>query len=351
MVVVIMAGGIGSRFWPRSRTKSPKHLLSITTENTMLENTIKRAESITSKDKIYVVTSSNQVEMVKEKSSILEENIISEPFGKNTAAAIGLAAIHLEMDEVMVVLPADHYVRNVERFSEIINKGKDHIENEAESLVTIGIEPTHPETGYGYIQLGEEIDSNMYKVENFAEKPNLKTAIRFIENGDFIWNSGIFLWKVSTILSNIKTHLPDLYENLIEIKESIGTNLYNSVLGRVYKDIRSISIDYGIMEKATNVKSMRGDFGWSDVGSWFELHRFKEKDSNGNVASDNFISIDTQNCYIYSDDSDKLITTIGVENIAIIDTKDAMLVTDLSKSQEVKTLVDKLKAKDLNKYL
>ncbi|MBN1970023.1 MAG: NTP transferase domain-containing protein [Candidatus Delongbacteria bacterium] len=354
MFVVIMAGGVGSRFWPRSRVSSPKHLLNIVNEKSMLQNTIERAKNLTSLDRIFVVTSVNQKEMILKNTDLKESNVIAEPIGKNTSAAIALSAIILktiDTNEKMIVLPADHYIRNVDKFCDITREALDYIDINEKALVTIGIDPTHPETGYGYIQLSEEKIGNVHKVLNFAEKPNFQTAVRFLESGDFIWNSGIFVWKIETILNAIRKHIPDLYEGLMEISNSINDDSFEQVLERVYGEIRSISIDYGVMEKSQSVFVLRGDFGWSDVGSWFELHRFKEKNLLNNVEDSKFIAIDSHNCYVYSDKKDKLITAIGLDDYAIVDTEDALLVTKLSRSQDVKDLVDSIKAKGLKKYL
>jgi len=207
--------------------------------------------------------------------------------GKNTAAAVGYGALKLSMldeDATMVVLPADHYIKNTEKFVSLLVNAADFVDRNQDSLVTIGIEATHPETGYGYIQVGKQVKEGVYCVRNFAEKPNMETAIRFISSGDFYWNSGIFVWKAKTILKKIEKHLPELYESLMKIKEALLENKPKAVIERIYKEIKSISIDYGVMEKAENVKVLLGDFGWSDVGSWLEIYRLKEKSKNNNVC-------------------------------------------------------------------
>lgn len=356
MYALIMAGGVGARFWPKSRLKTPKHLLTIVNEKTMLENTIIRLDQLMGRKDIYIITNKEQKDNVLDNiKDFREENIIAEPYGKNTAAAIGYGAVRLllrDPEAVMVVLPADHFIKNIKMFCAVISDAVEYCRKEPDALITIGIEPTHPETGYGYIQIGGEVKKGVYEVKSFAEKPNFDTAVRFLESGDFYWNSGMFIWKADTILKNIQKYLPDLYESLTDLKKAIINNESDAVIERIYSEMRSISIDYGVMESAENVKVLLGNFGWSDVGSWFEIYRLKEKDEKSNVVDcDKFISIDTEGCLISSDNKEKLITCIGLSDLAVIDTKDSLLITPLSRSQDVKELVEKIKANKLNNVL
>jgi len=355
MYALILAGGVGSRFWPKSRSRSPKHLLSIVNEKNMLENTILRLDSLVKRSDCFIITNKEQTPDILEKiSGFNEDNIISEPVGRNTAVAVGYGALKLSMldeDATMVVFPADHYIRNTEKFVDLINNAATFADQNPDSLITIGIEPTHPETGYGYIQIGEEVEQGVFKVQNFAEKPNMETAIRFISSGDFYWNSGMFIWKAKTILRAIEEHLPNLYESLMEIKKAIVEQKSDAVIERLYRELKSISIDYGVMEKAKNVKVLVGDFGWSDVGSWLEIYRLKDKNKHENVVEANYVAIDSAGCYITSDNKDKVITTIGLKDMAVIDMSDSLLITPLSRSQDVKDLVFKLKAKKQNQVL
>jgi len=356
MYALIMAGGVGARFWPKSRALTPKHLLSIVNEKNMLENTVNRLDSLVAKDKCFVITNEIQKPLVLESvSSLSDKNIIAEPFGRNTAAAVGYGAIKILLEDeeaTMIVLPADHFIRNKKAFTEVLKSAGKFADKNPESLITIGIEPTHPETGYGYIQIGDEQEenSNVFNVKTFAEKPNIQTAVRFIEDGSFYWNSGMFIWKAKTIINKIEKHLPELYNGLMKIKEALVENGNKEIIAKIYNEIESISIDYGIMEKAENVKVLKGSFGWSDVGSWNEIYRLKEEtnsDRKGNVIEAKSINIDTTGCYISSDDSDKLIATIGLSDLSIIDTTDALLITPLNRSQDVKDIVEKIKE---NKY-
>jgi mannose-1-phosphate guanylyltransferase len=356
MYALIMAGGVGARFWPKSRLKTPKHLLSIVNEKTMLENTVSRLDQLLPRENCFIVTNREQKDNVLNNiTDFREENIIAEPFGKNTAAAIGYGAVKLIMKDpeaIMVVLPADHFIKNVGMFGTVVSSAVEYCKKAPEALITIGIEPTHPETGYGYIQVGNEIEKGVYDVKSFAEKPNIDTAIRFLESGDFYWNSGMFIWKAQTILQNIKKFLPDLFDNLMELKSAITAGEPESVIEKIYGEMRSISIDYGVMESAENVKVLLGNFGWSDVGSWFEIYRLKEKDEKSNVVDcDKFISIDTEGCLVSTDNDDKLITCIGLRDLAVIDTEDSLLITPLSRSQDVKELVEKIRLNKLNGVL
>jgi mannose-1-phosphate guanylyltransferase len=271
---VIMAGGVGSRFWPRSRERSPKQFLEILGGGTMIENTLSRLKPLVDQGNVFVVTNRIQADIVRQLvPEMPSSNVLAEPIGRNTAACVGLAALwinRIDPDALMVALPADHIVQNTEEFLRILQLAL-RVAEEKDALVTIGIKPTHPETGYGYIQSAEEeIDRNeyrsqgVYRVKTFAEKPNLETAERFLQSGDFLWNSGIFVWKASVILRELELHLPELHEQLLDVRESIGTPVYEQTLEHAYRIIRSISIDYGIMEKAGNVFVVKGDFGWSE---------------------------------------------------------------------------------------
>jgi len=356
---VVMAGGVGTRFWPRSREKSPKQLLEIIGKGTMIQNTVKRLEHVVDPRNILVVTNRVQKALVaKQLPGVPEENIIVEPVGRNTAPCIGLAAIHvrrIEPTAVMVVLPADHIIEDLSEFERVLSLAIETA-NESSSLLTIGIQPTQPETGYGYIQVfNESGDHNPYfskgvfKVKTFAEKPNLQTARQFLASGDFLWNSGMFVWRADVILKQIEKCLPDLYSELIKIEKTVGTPQYQSTLELVYGMIRGISIDYGVMEKAHEVYVIPGNFGWSDIGSWDEVFRMSGKDDNGNSITGSVIQKDTLNSYIFS--PNKLVATIGVEDLIIVNTDDALLICKRGRSQDVKETSDYLRRKQMNDYL
>ena len=356
---VIMAGGVGTRFWPKSRGRSPKQFLEILSTGTMIENTLERIGPLVEQNDVFVVTNRQQVDMLRKLVPWMPaDHVLAEPLGRNTAACIGLAALWIERvnpDGMMVVSPADHIVKNPGEFVRILRLAL-RVAEEKDALVTIGIKPTHPETGYGYIQNAEEeIDRNdyraegVYRVKTFAEKPNLETAERFLKSGDFLWNSGIFIMKARVILREIELHLPDLYEQLRDIGKTIGTQAYEQTLEHAYRIIRSISIDYGIMEKAGNVFVVKGDFGWSDVGSWDEVVRLTPKDTDGNSLKGRVFSFDSKNNYI--DAGNKLVAALGIEDLVVISTDDAILICKKGKSQEVKEVVDFIRRKQMNEYL
>lgn len=358
---VIMAGGVGTRFWPRSREKSPKQLLEIVGRGTLIQNTARRLTGFVDPRNIFVVTNKTQKSLTSKQLSevnVDDKKILIEPVGRNTAACIGLAALHIHhMDPngVMVVLPADHLINDLVEYERVIRLAID-IANESRSLVTIGIHPTHPETGYGYIQLfNEDGEHNpfyargVYKVKTFAEKPTLQVAEKFLASGDFLWNSGQFVWRADVILGKIEEYLPDLYVELMKIDKAIDTPQYASTLEKVYGLIRGISIDYGIMEKAENVYIIPGKFGWSDIGSWDEVYRMLGKDDGGNSVTGKVILRDSTNSLFYSEN--RVVAAIGVDDLIVVDTGDALLICKKGRSQEVKEIVDYLKRKQMNEYL
>lgn len=356
---VIMAGGVGTRFWPRSREKSPKQLLEIVGKGTMIQNTVNRISDLIEPKNIMVVTNKIQKPMiVKQLPNVPEENIITEPIGRNTAPCIGLAGLfvrRIDPEAVMVVLPADHIMHDEEEFRRLLRLAT-WVAYESGKLITVGIQPTRPETGYGYIQVVDEDDGkNPYfqkgvlKVKTFAEKPNIETAKVFLESGDFLWNSGMFIWRVDAIMREIETHLPEMYEELLKIDEAIGAEDYDTVVETTYKIIRGISIDYGVMEKAKDVYVLRGNFGWSDVGSWDEVYRIAGKDENGNSVTGQAFLHNTKNTLVYS--GTKIVATVGVDDLIIISTDDAVLVCKQGQSQDVKEAVDYLRRKQKVDYL
>ncbi len=348
-----MAGGVGSRFWPRSKKKTPKQLLKIFGERTMIQNTVKRITELVPISNILIVTNKEQREgILNQLPELPAENIIVEPFGRNTAACIGLASVLIQnndSDATTFVLPADHVIQDTKEFINTLNTAANFADKES-ALITIGIEPKRPETGYGYIQVDDRaVEMNVCKVYTFAEKPNYSTAVRFIESGDFYWNSGMFIWKVETILHEIKQHMPDLYDGLYLIKDKIGTPEYDSTLNNVYGQLRNISIDYGIMEKSDKVYLVKGNFSWSDVGSWEAVYQLSEKDEDGNVKIGRAYLDMVHDSYIYS--PEKFTAVIGIDNVVVINSEDALLVCKMDKSQDVKKVIDYLKLNKLNDHI
>lgn len=353
---VIMAGGGGTRFWPLSRREMPKQLLNLTGKDTMVNETIDRIKENVPEENIFIVTNVTQAPLMEEVTTgkIHKENILAEPAARNTAACIGYAAIEIMKkhgDGIMCVLASDHYIKNKESYKEVMDFAMELAEK-TNRLVTIGIKPTSPSTGYGYIKynkklkevghtIGEKSGKRIaaYPVADFVEKPSLPTAKAYIDQGCYLWNSGMFVWKVSVILEYFKELLPDVYECLMEIEEAIGTEKEQEVLNRVYPKIPKISVDYGIMERAEDVIMLEGDFGWSDVGSWDAMDTLYDADENNNVAyGEQQIHIGSKNCITYG--QNKLIATIGLDNIVIVETEDAILVCNKDKAQDVKKIVE-----------
>jgi mannose-1-phosphate guanylyltransferase len=357
VTAVIMAGGKGERFWPRSRKSLPKQFLSLTDDGkTMIQLTIDRLKSIVNIDDVYIVTNKDYKSLVLEQiEGIPEENILLEPIAKNTAPCIGLAAMHIKKkyeDAVMVVLPSDHLIKYNEIYIDTIKEAIG-VAKEDKNLITIGITPSYPETGYGYINFGrDESDikrNNVYRVKRFVEKPNLDTAKEYLASGRYLWNSGMFVWKSSTILDSFGKLMPEMYNGLEKIYETIGTEEEEVILNREFSKFQSESIDYGIMERSGNIYTIPGSFGWDDVGSWLSLERINRTNDDGNVIKGNVITINSKNSIIQA--QDKLIATIGIDDLIVVDTEDALLITNKSNTQEVKKVIENLKICNRYEYL
>lgn len=352
LYAIIMAGGVGSRFWPRSTKKTPKQFIQMIGDRTLIQDTVKRLEGLVKNENIYIVTNSLQLdELKKQLDNIPFENLIEEPFGRNTAACIGLASVIIskkDKDAVTVVLPSDHIIHDITEFHKSILCAANYA-NSSNGLVTIGINPTKPETGFGYIQIDDRaVQDNIFRVYTFAEKPNYATAIRFIESGDFLWNSGIFIWRTDSVINEIKSLMPDLYEGLEKIKNGLGKPDYPDLIKNVYGQLRKVSIDYGIMEKSKRVHLTKGNFRWSDVGSWEEVYNLSDKDNDGNIIQGLVYTDMVIDSFIHSED--KFTAVIGVDNLVIVSSNDAVLVCRKDKSQEVKRIVDYLKINKLDQF-
>lgn len=350
---VIMAGGGGTRFWPLSRQEEPKQLLNLSGKDLMINETIDRIATIAKKDDIFVVTNVTQVPKMKTATAgrLQENHILAEPSARNTSACIGYAAMEIVKkygDGIMCISPADHFIKNQAEFTRVLNEAVNVAEKE-DKLITIGIQPTYPATGYGYIKFDKSEDSIAKKVVEFKEKPDLETAKEYLASGAYAWNSGMFIWKASTILKKFEELLPDVYACIEKIGDAMGTPAETEVIQEIYPTITSISVDYGIMEKSSDVLVISGDFGWNDVGSWENMDVIYDEDKNGNILVGNQINIDTKNTISYA--KKRLITTIGVENLIIVETEDAILVCDKSRAQDVKLIVDELKSNGQTTYL
>jgi mannose-1-phosphate guanylyltransferase len=355
MFAVIMAGGKGARFWPRSREKMPKHLLDILSERTMIRETIDRIRPLVPAERTLIVTGkSHAAELIRQLPEIPPENILIEPVGRNTAPCIGLAALHILKrvpDAVMLVLPSDHRIGDEAAFLRIMQAAAGTA-LQGDPLVTIGIQPTGPETGYGYIEQGEHFSTSgadeIYRVRSIREKPPREQAERFLAQGGFSWNSGMFVWKASTIIEAIGQFLPDLQRGLLQIREALGTDREEEVVGAIYAGLKSVSIDYGVMEKAKDVLVIPGSFDWSDLGSWDALWEVSEKDENGNVVRGEFIGVDAADSLIHS--PGKLVALVGVKDLLVVETKDALLICRRGRSQDVRKIVETLEKKGLASY-
>jgi len=357
---VIMAGGSGTRFWPRSTKERPKQFLNIFGDRTMLQSTVDRIEPIIPAERVWVITNRRYVDLVKEQlPDIPEENIIGEPVARNTAPCVASAAALLrakDPDATMVVLPADHSISNPEKFISILETAAEKASQD-NALLTIGIRPDRPETGYGYIEFekksGATVKGNeVKKVTQFREKPDLKTARQFIYSGNFLWNSGMFVWKATVVIEEFRDHLSEVYEQIELLEPAIGTENQEEAIGSFYENCPSISVDYGIMEKAETVYVVPGDFGWNDVGSWRAVYDLREKNEEGNVIQSDHVTIESSKNNLVHSDSGKMIALVGVENLAVVETEDAILICDMDNSQGVKQVVEKLREKEeLKKYL
>lgn len=346
VTAVIMAGGKGERFWPKSREKTPKQFLSLTDDGvTMIQHTIKRLLPLVNLENIFIVTNKNYVSLVKDQLPELpKNNILVEPIGKNTAPCVGLASAVINSrydDAVMLILPSDHLIKNNEKYLGILKQAID-LAQKNNNLVTIGVTPTYPETGYGYIHFDKnKIISGGYQVKEFVEKPDIDKAKKYMESGEYLWNSGMFIWKLSSILTNYKEFLPSIFNGILKIKEAVNTSNYESVLSECFNSFQSESIDYGIMEKAKNIYTIPGDFGWDDVGSWKALERIKQADENKNVIDGEVVAVNTERSVIWG--NKKLIAVAGLKDVVIVDTDDALLICDKNNTQQVKDIIKELK--------
>ena len=351
---LILAGGKGSRLYPLSRADEPKQFLKIINNNSFLVNTVDRITPLIDKDNIFIVTNEVYKDKIKkELEEIKEENIFSEPCNKETATCIGLSAIKLlkkDVNAVMVVLPSDHYIEGEKSYIEILKQAVE-LANKRRGIVTLGIEPSRPETGYGYIEMGERIGGNTptYKVTRFTEKPNVEIAKDFLLKGTYLWNSGMFVFRADVILREIQKYLPKMHKSLMEIYEHIGEKDENKVIKEQYKLIDGISIDFGIMQKTRRAYVIKGDFIWDDIGSFKALGRFLKKNKNNNVSNKVYLE-ECENCSVFG--RDNLIIGLGVKDLVIVDAGDVILIMDRGRDQEIKHLLNDISKDDeFNKYL
>ncbi len=357
---VIMAGGGGTRLWPVSRKERPKQLLPLLGQETLFQSTVKRLENLFPPERILVVTVEEQArEMELQAPEIPEENYLIEPAPRGTASVVGMAAMVLQKRDPkasMAILPSDHFIRNVDLFHYLLKAAFEVADHGF--LVTLGITPTAPSTAYGYIQQGKSLDGEYkypaYVVKSFKEKPDEQAAQQLLRSGDHSWNSGMFIWRADTIMNEISKQMPQLGAELKIIREAWGTSKQADVLNKHWTSLKTETIDYGVMEKAEQVAVLpAGGLGWSDVGMWSSLFEVLLPDMNGNIATNSSLHLahETHNTLIYGDSTERLIVTIGVDDMVIIDTGDALLVCKSDQSQKVKEVVEHLRKHRQDKFL
>lgn len=344
ITAVIMAGGRGERFWPKSRNNRPKQFLSLTSDGeTMIQKTVKRLSPLVSAEDIFIVTNAAYADLVNDQlPDVPRENILCEPCARNTAPCIAFAAAIIQKkygDAMMLVLPSDHLIGYENIYIKTLQTAIRTAE-EGNNLVTIGITPAYPETGYGYINFGNEA-GDAYEVERFVEKPDLPTAKKYLASGKYLWNSGMFVWKASAIMYNMKQFMPEIHDGAVRIGDSYGTDSYEETLIKEFTAFTSESVDFGIMEKASDIYTIPGSFGWDDVGSWLAVERINETDDKKNYFDGDVIAVDSERTTVCG--GKRLVAAIGTRDIVIVDTDDVLLVCSKNNTQDVKKVIAQLK--------
>lgn len=357
-VLVIMAGGRGERFWPRSRRSHPKQLLCLVGEQSLLQDSVARVRELTEDRRIYVVTNQDYVAEVREQLPMLpERNILVEPEGRNTAPCVGLAAAYVashfpEENPVIAILPSDPLVRHPEVMRQVLRAGIAYAAAHDVGVI-YGMWPTRPETGYGYIQLGAELSSgedvSFHRVAAFKEKPTAAVAAQYVSSHEYLWNGGIFVWQVRSLFKEIEAHLPELAAGLAAFRPYIGSAAEASQLKAIYPTLPATSVDYGILEKTSNLVVVPADFGWDDLGSWSSLERYLPKDGAGNVAQADLIAVESQNCIVYS--PRKPVVTLGVSDLIIVETDDTLMVCAKDRVQDIKAILQRLREEQREELL
>jgi mannose-1-phosphate guanylyltransferase len=348
VVIVIMAGGRGERFWPKSTASTPKQFLSLIGEETLLQQTFNRAVLAThAPENVYVITGTAYRELVLSQLPELPiENLIIEPEGRDTAPAIGYAAVTIRAqrhDAIMVVLPSDHVILDEDKFLNTLEYSVE-LASRGDYLITLGIKPTRPEVGYGYIEFSQPLneDSKAYRVKSFKEKPDADTALKFLKDGRYLWNAGIFVWKISSILQAFQRYAPGMYHSLCTIENHLKYEKSDEV-SSVFMTLERKSIDYSILEKADNILVVTGDFGWDDMGTWVALERICAKDDHGNIIKGETITIDATGNIIDNSIGDKLFVAFGVTDLVMVNSDDVILVAEKKASADLKRVVEEVR--------
>ena len=354
---VIMAGGSGTRFWPQSRKRTPKQLLRLAGSRTMIQQTADRCRGWVDPSRLWIVTNEVQAEAtIGQLPEVPPRNVLREPAARNTAPCVGLAAIQIleqDPDGIMFVMPADHVIQTDEAFAAAARKAVETIKGDDSKLVLFGVIPTFPAIGYGYIERGELLSSvapRLYRVNAFREKPHRTLAEEYLRDGRFFWNCGIFCWKAQTIIDLLKQHEPELHAGLMRIASGIHDGRDTEIIAAEFPTLKSISIDYAVLERAQNVVVIEAPFQWDDVGSWLSLPRLNGSDAEGNTIDGPFCGVDTQGCIIRTTDN-HLIATLGLRNVIIVHTSDATLVVDAAQSERIKEILSQLEKQDRKEYL
>jgi len=340
LTALIMAGGKGERFWPLSTDEKPKQFLNLLGDNTMIQMTVKRLEGLIPIERIFVVTAAKYVNLVKEQlPNLPNENIIVEPVGRNTAPCIALSAFYINKrieNATIAVLPSDHLIKDEDKFREVLKSAYEFVNKNQDVIVTLGMKPNRPETGYGYIKILNDIErinnNTIYMVEQFVEKPNKEIAEKYLKEGTYLWNGGMFIWKASTILKYTSKYLPQTFEVLAEISAEED---FEKALKQKYEEVENISVDYGIMEKTKNIYVIPCDFGWDDVGSWTSLERYRPMDEKGNILNKHCIAKDSKGNIVMAN---KKVILNGIENIIVVETDDCIMISSKEKAQEIKDI-------------
>jgi len=356
MYAAIIAGGSGTRLWPRSRQDKPKQFQNLYGENTLLQDAVRRLEPLVQRDDIFVIANRSHEPIVMEQLPWMPaDHYIGEPMGKDTAPAVGVIATvihHRNPDAIILVTPADHVITREDQFRKILEVAG-AVASEGSNVVTIGIKPTGPETGYGYIQMAEGHSTydgvEVHKVASFKEKPDLRTAEEYVSSWRYVWNSGMFVWSAKTILQLFREHAPDIYSLLMRYDSAIGTPDETKVFEEVYEAFPRISVDYAILEHAGNIHVIPASIGWSDLGSWASLHEIMDNDEDGNSVVGEHVSVDTHNCLILS--KDRLVATVGLDNMVVVDGGDVVLVMPRGRSQDIKVLLEEIRKQGKAEYL